>query len=140
MNALALALVATAALCLAFAGVFWLARKIDNYGIVDVAWSYAFAGLAAFYALAGAGEPLRRALIGTLAAVWRLRLGTHLLVRVASHHPKEDTRYLQLRRDWAGNFAPKMFGFFQLQAVSIVILGVPFLLAAQNSAARLHPL
>ncbi len=140
MSTLALLAFATVALCLLFAALYALARRLDNYGIVDVAWSYAFAGLAAFYALAGAGEPLRRALIGTLAAVWSLRLGTHLLVRVASHHPKEDTRYLQLRRDWAGNFAPKMFGFFQLQAVSIVILGVPFLLAAQNSAARLHPL
>jgi len=140
MSTLALLAFATVALCLLFAALYALARRLDNYGIVDVAWSYAFAGLAAFYALAGAGDPLRRALIGTLAAVWSLRLGTHLLVRVASHHPKEDTRYLQLRRDWAGNFAPKMFGFFQLQAVSIVILGVPFLLAAQNSAARLHPL
>lgn len=140
MSTLALLAFATVALCLLFAALYALARRLDNYGIVDVAWSYAFAGLAAFYALAGAGDPLRRALIGTLAAVWSLRLGTHLLVRVASHHPTEDTRYLQLRRDWAGNFAPKMFGFFQLQAVSIVILGVPFLLAAQNSAARLHPL
>lgn len=140
MSTLALLVSATAALCLLFAALYFLARRLDNYGIVDVAWSYAFAGLAAFYALAGAGDPLRRALIGTLAAVWSLRLGTHLLVRVASHHPKEDTRYLQLRRDWAGNFAPKMFGFFQLQAVSIVLLGIPFLLAVQNTAARLHPL
>ena len=140
MSTLALLVSATAALCLLFAALYFLARRLDNYGIVDVAWSYAFAGLAAFYALAGAGDPLRRALIGTLAAVWSLRLGTHLLVRVASHHPKEDTRYLQLRRDWAGNFAPKMFGFFQLQAVSIVFLGIPFLLAVQNTAGRLHPL
>jgi steroid 5-alpha reductase family enzyme len=140
MSTLALLAFATVALCLLFAALYFLARRLDNYGIVDVAWSYAFAGLAAFYALAGSGDPLRRAVIGTLAAIWSLRLGTHLLVRVASHHPQEDTRYVQLRRDWAGNFAPKMAGFFQLQAVSIVVLGLPFLLAVQNPATRLHPL
>ncbi len=138
MSTLALLAFATVALCLLFAALYALARRLDNYGIVDVAWSYAFAGLAAFYALAGAGEPLRRALIGTLAAVWSLRLGTHLLVRVASHHPKEDTRYLQLRRDWAGNFAQKMFGFFQLQAASVVLLGVAFLVPVFNPAPRFH--
>ena len=42
-----LILFATVGLTGAFALVFLLARRIDNYGIVDVAWSYAFAGLAA---------------------------------------------------------------------------------------------
>jgi steroid 5-alpha reductase family enzyme len=57
VSALALILTALAALCLAFALLYWLARRIDNYGIVDIAWSYAFAALATFYALAGPGWP-----------------------------------------------------------------------------------
>ena len=32
-----------------------------------------------------------------------------------------------------------MFGFFQLQAISVVALGVAFLLAAQNPSPALHP-
>ncbi len=140
MNALALALVATAALCLAFAGVFWLARKIDNYGIVDVAWSYAFAAVALFYALAAAGTPSRRALLGTMVALWSLRLGTHLYRRVMGHHPVEDGRYVQLRRDWAADFGPRMFRFFQMQAVSVVLLALPFLFAVVNPTPALHPL
>ena len=140
MSTLALLLLALTALCGAFAALYALARRLDNYGIVDVAWSYAFAGLAGFYALTGTGWPVRRALIAALAILWSLRLGTHLWVRVARHHPIEDARYGQLRRDWAGNFAPKMFGFFQMQAASVVLLGVAFLAAAQNPSPRLHPL
>lgn len=140
MSTLALLLIALVALCAGFAALHVFARRLDNYGVVDVAWSYSFALLAAFYALAGAGWPARRALIATLACGWSLRLGTHLLLRVARHHPAEDTRYAQLRRDWAGNFAPKMFGFFQLQAVSVVALGPAFLVAAQNPAPLLHSL
>ena len=57
MSATALILTALAALCAIFALLYLLARRIDNYGIVDVAWSYAFAALATFYALAGPGWP-----------------------------------------------------------------------------------
>ena len=140
MNAALLLLTATAALCLIFAAVFLIARRIDNYGIVDIAWSYAFAALAAFYALAGSGWPVRRALIGTLACLWSLRLGTHLYVRVMGHHPVEDGRYLALRQRWAANFTREMFKFFQMQAVSVVLLGAAFLVASINPRPTLHPL
>jgi steroid 5-alpha reductase family enzyme len=140
MTTLPLILLATVALCAGFTGVWLLARGIDNYGAVDVAWAYAFTAIAAFYAVEGAGWNVRRALIGTMACLWSLRLGSHLLRRVAGHHPVEDGRYQQLRRDWGARFTAKMFGFFQIQAVSVVLLGVPFLLAAQNPDRHLHPL
>jgi len=140
MTPLALALAALGALAAAFAGCYFAARRLDNYGIVDIAWSYAFGLLAAGYALAAGGWPVRRALIAALATLWSLRLGTHLAVRVARHHPVEDGRYRQLRRDWAGRFASRMFGFFQLQAASVVLLGAAFLIACVNPAPALHPL
>ena len=140
MNAALLLLAATAALCLIFAAVFLMARRIDNYGIVDIAWSYAFAAMAAFYALAGSGWPVRRALIGALACLWSLRLGTHLYVRVMGHHPVEDGRYLALRQRWAANFTREMFRFFQMQAMSVVLLGAAFLVASINPRPALHPL
>ncbi len=138
MTAPALVLFALAALCGGFAALYFVARRLDNYGIVDVAWSYAFTPVAWFYAAAGPGWLPRRVLVATLVTLWATRLGTHLLRRVASHHPFEDGRYLQLRRDWAGNFAGKMFGFFQLQAASIVLLAVPFLLPVLNPSPALH--
>lgn len=140
MTTSALLLLALAALLLSFGGLFLLARRLDNYGLVDVAWSYAFGTLAAFYALLAPGWPVRRAFLGALVAIWSLRLGTHLAVRVFGHHPVEDGRYRQLRHDWAAHFTLKMAGFFQLQAASVVLLGLPFLLIARNPAPTLHPL
>jgi steroid 5-alpha reductase family enzyme len=135
-----LLLTAWAALALAFAALFLVARHIDNYGIVDIAWAYAFGALATFYALFAEGWPVRRALIAAMALVWSLRLGTHLAVRVIGHHPTEDGRYRQLRLDWAKNFALKMAAFFQMQALSVVVLGAAFILAARNPIATLSPL
>jgi len=140
MTPLPLILSALAGLCLLFAGLYLVARRIDNYGIVDIAWSYAFAALALGYALLAPGWPVRRGLIATMATLWSLRLGTHLYRRVMGHHPVEDGRYVQLRKDWAANFAPKMFGFFQLQAVSVVLLGVAFFIVSLNPAPQFHPL
>jgi steroid 5-alpha reductase family enzyme len=140
MNALPLVLTALGGLCGAFALLYLLARRIDNYGIVDIAWSYAFGAVATSYALLASGWPVRRALIAAMAVMWSARLGTHLFIRVMGHHPVEDGRYVQLRRDWAANFAAKMFGFFQIQAASVVLLAAAFLVAALNPAPALHPL
>jgi steroid 5-alpha reductase family enzyme len=140
VNSGELVLVATAALLALFALVYLLARRVDNYGVVDIAWSYALGGSAVFYALAGPGWTVRRALIGALAAVWSLRLGTHLLIRVSRHHPEEDGRYRQLRKQWASRFTWKMAGFFQMQALSVAALSLPFLLACRNPAPALRPL
>ncbi len=140
MSPLPLIATALAGLCAAFALLWLLCRRLDNYGFVDVAWSYAFALLAGYYALCARGWPPRRVLLAGLAVIWSLRLGTHLLRRVAAHHPVEDGRYVQLRRDWAGNFGPKMAGFFQLQAASVVLLGLVFLPPMLNPAAEFHGL
>jgi steroid 5-alpha reductase family enzyme len=140
VSALLLPLAALGALCALFALVYLLARSIDNYGIVDIAWSYAFAVLACIYALFGTGWPIRRAMIASIVIVWSLRLGTHLLVRIARKHPEEDGRYRQLRKDWGSAFRLKMAGFFQMQAVSVVLLGIPFLFACSNPAPSLGSL
>lgn len=131
---------ALAVLSLAFALLYALARRIDNYGIVDIAWSYAFGLLAAFYAWQGDGWRGRRLAIAAMALIWSGRLGTHLAVRVLSQHPHEDGRYRRLREDWGGRFAAKMFWFFQLQALSVVLLGAAFLLPSLNTTPDFHAL
>jgi steroid 5-alpha reductase family enzyme len=140
VNPFLLSLLALAVLCVLFALVYGAARWLNNYGIVDIAWSYSFVILVAIYALGGAGWPVRKALLAAMVTVWGIRLGTHLLVRIARKHPHEDGRYGQLRKDWGSAFAPKMAGFFQLQAVSVVVLGYPFIAACNNRDAALSPL
>lgn len=125
-------LIATALLMVVFALSFLVARRVDNYGLVDIVWSYAFTGVAWFYSAVGPGYLPRRVVVASLASFWSLRLGSHLFRRVVGHHPEEDSRYRQLRTDWAGNFTPKMFGFFQLQALSVALLSAPFLWPTRN--------
>ncbi len=116
-----------------FAVVFFVARRVDNYGVVDVVWGFSFGGVVLFYALEGEGWPVRRMMLAVLVCLWSLRLGIHLARRVWSHHPEEDGRYVEMRESWKEGFVVKMFVFFQLQALSVVVLGIPFLLAAGDA-------
>jgi len=140
MHPLLLATLALAACALLFAGCFALARRMDNYGIVDVLWSYAFGPVALLYAALADGWAPRRWLVAALVTAWSLRLGAYLHRRVMSHHPEEDGRYKEMRTRWAKNFTAEMFKFYQLQAVSVVILATPFLLAADRDTPRLTAL
>lgn len=127
-------------LSVVFGLFFIVARRINNYGVVDIVWSYAFAALGIYYAMFGSGWSVRRAMIASMVTLWSVRLGTHLYRRVLGHHPVEDGRYAQLRKEWAANFIPKMAGFFQMQAASVVLLGVAFFIICLNRDPRLHPL
>jgi steroid 5-alpha reductase family enzyme len=113
--------------------VAWLvSRNIRNAGIVDIAWSAGYAPMAAFYAAVGAGNFTRRWLMAGLVILWSARLALHLFVRVKRLHPEEDRRYHALRAEWGANAERKMFWFFQMQAMLLVALSVPFLLVCLN--------
>lgn len=128
----ALALVFCVAL---FSAAFVWARRLDNYGVVDFIWSYAFGAVALLYATLANGWTSRRWVVAGLAIVWSVRLGAYLQRRVMGHHPEEDGRYREMRVRWAKNFAWEMFRFYQIQAVSVVILALPFLLAVGRAEA-----
>jgi steroid 5-alpha reductase family enzyme len=117
--------------------IWWLALRINNLGIVDIAWSYAFAPVAIFFAATTHGDPTRRWLIAGMATLWSLRLGTHLHFRVMGHHPHEDVRYAKMREKWGKNLKSQVLIFFELQAVLIVLLSLPFLIACLNSQPRI---
>jgi len=125
-------LLALTGLVILFAGAFQVCRRLDNYGFVDVVWSYAFGLLAGFYGMVGRGWPPRRTVLAVLVGIWSLRLGSHLLRRLARHHPAEDPRYGAMRRQWEGQVERRMAVFFQQQAASVVVLGLPFLMIAAN--------
>ena len=133
MHPLLIATVALAVCCVVFAAFFSVARRVDNYGIVDIVWSYAFGLVALLYVALASGWAPRRWLVAALVTAWSLRLGTYLCRRVMGHHPEEDGRYREMRTRWATNFSWEMAKFYQFQAVSVVILSTPFLLAIGRS-------
>jgi len=134
-----LVVAALAVFCLLFGLCRVLAGRINNYGIIDILWSYSFALLVLGAAFLEGGWPVRRALIAAMVCVWSVRLGTHVAVRVIHHHPQEDARYGQLRKSWGNQFLTKMTWFFQLQAGSVVFLGIPFFAACLNGVPQLSP-
>jgi steroid 5-alpha reductase family enzyme len=83
---------------------------------------------------------VRRALIAAMAAVWSLRLGTHLLVRIARKHPEEDGRYRQLRKDWGRAFRPRWRASSSCRPLSVVLLGDPVPRGLRESPRRGSPL
>jgi len=139
-EALVLPALAALLLVLVMAGVWRVAVRIRNAGIVDVAWSANF-GLLALLAMAlGRGHLPRRLLIGGMTLLWSLRLAVYLHRRIMGHHPVEDGRYVQLRRDWAPHADRRFFWFFELQAALNLVLAAPLFLAAANPAPSVHPL
>lgn len=136
MSVATIALIAAVSMLGIFALAFLCAHHIDNYSIVDVAWSYAFGILTIFYAFAASGWEPRRVAIAAIVVLWSMRLGTHLAVRVRDHHPAEDGRYLTMRREWGEQLLSRMFRFYQIQALSVLVLGAPFLLTCMNTTDR----
>jgi len=127
------------AIALVYFAIVWaVSVKINNYGLLDVAWSYGVAVLAPFFALESPGPAGRKWLLALIGVAWSLRLGTYILRRVLRHHPKEDARYQTLRDRWKG---PAMFlAFFELQAVMVAIFALPFLYVSFDTSPTLHPL
>jgi steroid 5-alpha reductase family enzyme len=129
-----LAIATGVALC-GFALVWWFCVRIDNYGFLDVVWSLSIAVLAPIYAFLGNGDPLRRLAFTAVGALWSLRLGLHVLIRVSRLHPREDVRYGSLRDRWRGPWA--FLACFELQALIAVVFSLPFLFASRNPTPHL---
>ena len=139
--ALQLILTALVFVIVEMAVTFVVARRLRNFGIVDVVWSLGFTplvwlygGVAALQAFdsqrGGFGDWNWPAafVLTALVTAWSLRLGWHLFVRVRSHHPVEDVRYARLREEWGARTDAKMAGFFQVQGILQVVLSLPWLL------------
>lgn len=114
-------------------GLCWLvARRLDNWSIVDVAWAYGFALVGAWLlAVHFGGQPLGAPalLMAVTTIAWSLRLGTHLAVRVLGHLDREDGRYLRMRQEWGESTPARMAYFYLMQAVALALLTLPLLSA-----------
>lgn len=132
MSTLAIGLFGIILISVLFLVAWMLARKWDNYSIVDAVWAYGIGLVGIFWLTAwGNGSP-KDWVIGVLLGTWSLRLGSHLQRRIRRAHPKEDARYARLREIWEGHVPRAFFWFFQGQAVSVILLALPFLLIAAD--------
>jgi steroid 5-alpha reductase family enzyme len=120
--------------CCAIMALVWLwSYNIKNAGVVDIFWSYNFPVIAIILFLFAPGYEPRKILICSMVVVAGFRLGTHLAIRIGKHLREEEPRYAQIRKEWGKIAEPKMFGFFQMQAISNVLLAVPFFIITLNT-------
>jgi steroid 5-alpha reductase family enzyme len=125
-----LALTGWAIAALVMALLWIVQRATGNAGIVDVVWSLGTGIAAAAFALLAGGLPARGGLVAGLAFIWGTRLGLYLLFRVLGE--EEDVRYQEMRKDHGARFQLWIFGFFQLQALWVMLFALPMLFAATN--------
>jgi steroid 5-alpha reductase family enzyme len=122
-------ILAALALFPAMAGGWWLQRRANNAGWVDVIWTFSL-GIAGVVAVLASGQGERAWLVAALVAAWALRLGLYILGRTRTG--PEDARYNNFRREWGAAFQQRMFGFLMIQAAAAALLLLPMVLAASS--------
>jgi steroid 5-alpha reductase family enzyme len=113
----------------------WLAqRRAGDSGWIDVFWTFGtgVAGVACALWPDPGASLIRPSLVAVLVAIWSVRLGTHIALRVADG--PEDSRYSRLRQDWGRAYQRRLFAFVQVQAPASVVLCLSIALAAHNPA------
>ena len=134
MAAAAILIAAALGLSLAMMGAWVIQKRTGNGGWVDVTWTFSTATAAVFAALLsqpGEAPGGRALLVAGMAALWGLRLGSHLLRRTPGH---PDQRYAWFRKEWGAAYDARMFRFLQAQAGAGFLLVVGVWLAARNPA------
>ncbi len=131
--------IGTAVALTTMAVVWYISERIQNAGIVDVAWSGMFAILALIYGLLASGSALQRGAAAAMMILWSLRLTAHLWKRNIGHLDVEDARYSKLREKWGSSASWKMFLFFQFQGVTNVLLSIVILVCCLNPSLVIAP-
>jgi steroid 5-alpha reductase family enzyme len=127
------------AACSVIMMIVWIwAFRIKNAGVVDIFWAFNFTAIAVVVYFLADGYGPRKEIVCLLAALWSMRLGLYLLVRVGSHLDVEEGRYAQLRKEWGPSPNRAFFIFFQAQAMSNVFLAIPFFIIALNKNEELQ--
>ena len=113
-----------------------LALRTGRSGWIDAIWSFAVgvAGIAAALAPVGAdaSPTTRQIVVAALAAIWSLRLGSHIVRRTAG--AGDDPRYARLREEWGAAYRGRLLLFLQIQAAAAFLLALSILVAARNPA------
>ncbi len=104
--------------------VFALARRLENNGIVDIAWGLGFIVVTAALFARQPGLYPAKALVTALVTAWGLRLSIHIFLR--NRGKPEDFRYAEMRRKWGKAVAVKSFVFiFMLQGFLMLVVSLP---------------
>ncbi len=135
----ALLLIGWGAMALVMLALWAYATARKDASIVDAGWGYGIAILGILYAILADGATSQRILIGVLAGLTGLKIGTYVLAfRVIGK--EEDGRYKTLRAKWGDRANRRFLVFFQAQGLLDVVLSIPFVAIALNPDSRIGAL
>lgn len=116
------------------AAAWWIALKSGHSGWIDAIWSYASGIVGAVAAVLPIGETVfdgtisvRQWIVAGLAAVWGIRLGSHIVAR--NLKSGDDPRYAALKAQWGADYPRQLFLFLQIQALAAFILALAIFFA-----------
>ena len=119
--------------------VLWLLHlPRRNASVMDVGWAAGLAIIALLYALQGQGDWKRVTMLTLMGSVWGFRLALYLLFTRVLGEP-EESRYVELRRQWGSNASLNFLLFFEAQAVLCGIVSLPFAIVARDAARDAAP-
>ncbi|MFC3562266.1 DUF1295 domain-containing protein [Pedobacter jamesrossensis] len=130
-------LISLIACCIIMFLVWLWAKNIKNAGVVDVFWALNFPVITVITFFLSEGFETRKLLICAMFLIAELRLGIHLWQRVIGHLDEEEGRYQQLRKEWGDKANLNFFWFFQFQAISNVLLAIPFFIITANPSPQI---
>lgn len=112
--------------------VLWTVQlRTRNAAIGDVGWCAGLVVVVLWYASQASSDIARMLLTVMLVTLYAGRLGLYILFNRMNRKP-EDARYRRLREEWGDTEPSKMFAYFQLQALAVAAVSVPFLVVLLN--------
>lgn len=119
--------------------VGWIVqRRAGDSGWVDVFWTFGTGAVGVGCAVWTGPDmaSFRQWLVAALVAIWSVRLGTFIALRVLKG--PEDARYKRLRKAWGAAYQSRLFWFMQAQAPCTALLCLSIALAAHHPATDLR--
>jgi steroid 5-alpha reductase family enzyme len=130
-------MLSTLALALAFmiavmTTAYVVIRVVKDASWIDVFWTFGTGIAGAAVALVPAAEAWfpRQAFVAALVALWSLRLGSYIAMRVL--RGPEDARYRRLKTQWGPDFNTRILGAIMAQAPATALLCVSIYVAAHR--------
>jgi len=113
------------------AALWAVQQRTRNAAIGDIGWCVGLIVVVLWYATHAPGGIERKLLTVMLVTLYAGRLGLYIFFNRVKGKP-EDARYRRLREEWGETEPPKMFAYFQLQALALAAFSLPFLVLLWN--------
>ena len=126
-----LAITAIGASSVMFLAWLWQMRS-NKSGIVDAIWALGIAVCSVFYALVGSGIEMYRIVVGLIAGLWFLRLGSFIFRRIMRE--TDDGRYKAMTEHFGQRAQLFYFFYYQFQAGLIWLCAWPMWVIAENQS------